>query len=72
MFDKTLEDILMDLGADRPFFDGVEDEVCSPLTEEGTAAYNRLIELLHSVGQLTNVDMEPVIKELDNIAARDY
>lgn len=72
MFDKTLEDILMDLGADKPFFDGVEDDVCSSLTEEGSAAYNRLIELLYSVGQLTNVDMEPVIKELDSIAASEY
>lgn len=72
MFDKTLEDILMDLGADRPFFDGVEDGVCSPFTEEGAAAYDRLTELLYSVGQLTNVDMEPVIKELDNIAESDY
>ena len=74
-FDRTLEDILMDLGANKPFLDEAEeteDGTINPFTKEGTAAYDRLIELLHSVGQLTSVDMEPVIKELDNIAARDY
>lgn len=75
LFDKTLEDILMDLGANKPFLDEAEeteDGTINPFTKEGTVAYDRLIELLHSVGRLTNVDMEPVIKELDNIATRDY
>lgn len=72
---KTLEDILKELGSKRPFLDNMiinEDGSRQPFTKSGGKAYGKLIEILYTVGELTNTDMNDIVEELDSIANQEF
>lgn len=67
----TLENILNMLGGKNPFLEKVEvdnDGHKQPFTESGAIAYQKLIEVLYAVGELTETDMENIVETLDSIA----
>ena len=67
----TLEDILNMLGSKNPFLEKVKvdnDGHKQLFTETGAISYQRLIEVLYAVGELTGTDMENIVETLDGIA----
>lgn len=71
---NTLEDILNVLGSKKPFLDKIiidEDGRRQPFTKGGVKAYEKLTEILYTVGELTNTDMNDIVEELDSIADQD-
>lgn len=66
-----LEEILQLLGSEEPFLEEVERDSeghKQPFTDSGIIAYEKLINILYAVGNLTNTDMEKVVETLDSIA----
>lgn len=72
---QTLEDILQELGSKKPFLDEViinEDGAREPFTKSGGKAYEKLTEILYTIGELTNTDMNDIVEELDSIANQEF
>lgn len=64
---KSLEEILMDFGCADDVFD---DE--GNFTDNGYMTYHRLVKFLYEIAILTRVDVEPIIRELDEICDLSY
>lgn len=60
---KSLEDILKDNF-------GLKGDLCKKTgqyTQKGYIAYEKLIQLIYSLGDIIDIDTENIIKQLDNI-----
>jgi len=72
---ETLEDILKALGSCKPFLKKmiIDDEGHRfPFTKKGGRAYNKLTEIIYTVGNLTETDMNDVVEALDEIVTNEY
>lgn len=72
---QSLRHILQELGSEEPFLDEViinEDGSRQPFTKSGGKAYGKLTEILYTVGELTNTDMNDIVDELDSIANQEF
>lgn len=72
---QSLENILQELGSKKPFLTEMiinEDGSRQPFTKSGGKAYGKLTEILYTVGELTNTDMNDIVEELDNIANQEF
>lgn len=68
---ETLEEILQLLGSEEPFLSQTEIDCYgrkNVFTENGEAAYDKLIAILSAVGFLTDTSMSHIVEKLDRIA----
>lgn len=68
---KTLEEVLQILGSKKPFLKEIIIDVDGhkqPFTKSGSVAYGKLVDILYTIGELTNTNVNDIIEELDNIA----
>lgn len=72
----TLEDVLQALGSDKPFLDSpIEVDVdgyTEYLTESGSKAYSKLIDIVYALGGLIGEDFNSVVETLDDIVDDRY
>lgn len=71
---KTLEDILNVLGSKKPFLNKIkiyDDGTRDPFTKSGGSAYDKLTDILYTIGALTETEneIERIIEILDDIAS---
>ena len=69
---KTLEDILIILGSKKPFRKKpikYDEEMQDWLTESGHKAYNKLIDIVYTIGELTDTNMNEIVEILDQITS---
>ena len=71
----TLEEILQLLGSEEPFLKEVKTNCYGrkqPFTESGEVAYEKLINILGTVGILTDTKMGDIVDTLDRIANDEF
>lgn len=69
---RTLEDILITLGSKKPFRKKpirYDEERQDWLTESGNKAYSKLIDIVYTIGELTDTNMNDIVEILDQITS---
>lgn len=74
---KRLEEILQEyFDCEKPFIGNPdcddETDCVVDFTEEGSEAYDRLIQFVYDIHELTGLNSEEMVKELDSIASGSY
>ena len=67
---KTLEDILNILGSKKPFRKKpikYDEGMLDWLTESGHKAYSKLIDIVYTIGEITDTNMNNIVEILDQI-----